>query len=180
MGKMVTELSALLVKQQSTYGTAEGSLNGSNGIETIGAAEWSHEPDVTEILLVGNGFDQDKAVPGAGMYEITASAYMRTGNAASDYGQIETLLLTSGMTSSGASTIRTYQFTSTRDEYVDATCWGYTGDKTASGSLLRKMSNVFFRPKWTLESGKPTVMEVTGQGVYGGTATSATMPSITK
>lgn len=181
MSKMVSELKLLLVQLQDTFGTAETDLTGSDLIETIGPAEFSWDPDMTPIELVGSTFDQDAAVPGAGSYELTLRAYMRTGNASGEYGQCDTLMQAAcmvGTTSAGP--IKTYAFTSTRSAYKDATAWGYSGDLSTSSALLRKMSNIIFRPKWTLEAGKPAIIECTGMGVFGGAATAATQPSITK
>jgi hypothetical protein len=169
------------VQLQDAFGTAETDLDAADLIETIGPAEFSWEPDMTDIALVANGFEQDAAIPGAGSYELTLRAYMRTGNSSGSYGQADTLMLASGMTgATSAGPIKTYSFGSTRSAYKDATAWGYSGDLSTSSSLLRKMSNVVFRPKWTIEAGKPVIMECVGSGVYGGSAAAATQPTITK
>jgi hypothetical protein len=181
MGKMATQLQLLLLQLQDTFGTAETDLTGADLIEVMGPPEFVWDPDITEIDLVAGAFDQDAAVPGASSYELTGKAYMRTGNASGDYAQIDTLLQAScmvGVTSAGP--IKTYSFTSTRTSYKDATAWGYSGDLSTSSSLLRKMSNIILRPKWTLEAGKPSIMEFVGTGVYGGAAANATQPAITK
>jgi len=181
MAKMSTALQLLLIQHQATFGAAETDLAAADLIETIGPAEFAWEPNVTEIDLTAGAFDQDPAVPGNCSYTLSFKAYMRTGGGSGSYGQIDTLLLASGMTgATSAGPKKTYTFSSTRSEWKDATAWGYSGDLSSSGALLRKVSNLIFSPKWTFEAGKPIVMDCTAMGVFGGAATAATQPTVTK
>lgn len=187
MGKMAAELSAMLVQEQAAFGTAETDLVAADVVETIGVPTMKWNPEGTEIALTGGGFDQDAFVPGAGSYEVDFQVYMTTGNAEGSYGQAGKMLDLSGMKKTEADTgtdltndQATWEFSSTRSEWKDATIWGYSGDLSTSSALLRKMSNVIFVPKWTLEAGKPTIMELSGVGVFGGKAVAATAPTITK
>jgi hypothetical protein len=90
-------------------------------------------------------------------------------------------MLLSGMTgATSAGPKKTYTFSSVRSEWKDGTAWGYSGDLSTTGALLRKCSNLIFNPKWIIEAGKPAIMELAGMGVYGGAATTAAQPLITK
>ena len=187
MGKMMNELQLLLVKEQSVFGTAEGSLAGTDIIETIGAPTFTWSPEVEEINLVGGGFDQDIAIPGAGMYEVSFSVHMASGGTEGSYGQAGTLLDLCAMTKTetdgdGDATddTATWVFSSTRSDWKDATAWLYSGDKSTTSSLLQKANNIIFNPKWNFENGKPVTMELSGMGVFGGAPTNATQPSVTK
>jgi len=180
MAKMVSKQKLLLVKNQSVFNTPETSLGADDVVETVEQPEFSLNADVTEIDHVAGAFDQDVAIPGIISYDITAKVYMRTGGASQSYGQIDKLLLASGMTGSTSGAVKTYQFTSTQSAYTAATAWGYSGNKSTGGALLRKAGNIVWKPKWTIEAGKPVIMEISGTGTYGGAAASATQPSITK
>jgi hypothetical protein len=181
MAKMSTALQLLLAQQQATFGTAETDLTAADIIETIGPAEFSWDPGMTSIEYVAGAFDQDAAVPGLMSYGLNFKTYMRTGGASGSYGQIDTLLLASGMTGATSSgPKKTYTFSSVRSEWKDLTVWGYSGDLSTTGALLRKAHNLILNPKFILEAGKPAIVEFSGMGAWGGIATTAAQPSITK
>lgn len=180
MGKMTRSLSLLLMKQQTTFGTPESALVGTDLIETIGAPQLTLDPDMTDIRLVAGGFDQDTAVPGAQMFELEFSVYMRTGAAEDSLGQVGVLLPFCGMASVETSNSYAWTFSSVRSAWKDATAWMYSGDLSASGALLYKSGNILLSPKWTLATGKPTTMELKGAGTYVAHPAAGTQPSITK
>jgi hypothetical protein len=180
MAKQAINLSMLLVKAQSAYGTAKTDLDATNIIETIGPATLKPNFGMTEIDLVGGSFDQDASIPGLTSCDLSFKVYARSGGSDTP-SQFGALLGMSCFTVAEAvDGIFIYTPTSVLGSMVDCTAWGYSGNLDASGAILRKMSSGILIPKWTFEAGKPTVMDITGKFMYDGIPAAATAPTPTK
>lgn len=180
MGYQATNLTLLLLKEQSVFGTVETSLVSTDLVETIGAPKLKWNANAEPINLVAGSFDQDASVPGISTQELSFSVYARV-NTADDVGQFGKLLRCSGMTETESPDgTYTYAFTSDLSAATDFTAWLYSGSQEASGSILRKGGNGILIPKFTLEAGKPAMAEFSSTTTFGGVGAAATMPSITK
>ncbi len=174
------KLSLLLCKLQSTFGTLETSLAGSDLIETDGVPTLNVNPNMNEVDLVGGGFDQDASVAGVMENELNFSVPMRAA-AADNPGQVGTLLEAAAMLKAeSVDGIFTYTFSSIQSEWQDLTAWMYSGALGASACTLRKGGNGIILPKWTFETGKPVKMDCKMALTFGGVAVLATQPLVTK
>ncbi len=180
MAKQAINLSMLLVKAQTTYGTAKTDLDATNIIETIGPATLKPNFGMTEIDLVAGGFDQDASIPGLTSCDLSFKVYARSGGSDTP-SQFGALLGMSCFTMAEAvDGIFIYTPTSVLGSMVDCTAWGYSGNLDSSGAILRKMSSGILIPKWSFEAGKPTVMDCNGKFMYDGIPAAATAPTPTK
>jgi hypothetical protein len=174
------KLSLLLCKLQSTFGTLETSLAGSDLMETDGVPTLNVNPNATELDLVAGGFDQDASVMGVMENELNFSVPMRASGSDTP-GQVGVLLEASGMLKAeSVDGVFTYNFSSTQSEWKHLTAWMYSGALGASVSLLRKGGNGIIIPKWTFETGKPVKMDCKASLTFGGVAALATQPLVTK
>ena len=175
-------LRLFLLKIQSTEGTAETDLDGSNFIEVEDSSRL--EPDVvpTEINLVGGGYEQDAAVIGRRKANVTLSWPLRKWGAQD-----------SGITPDWVNAWTAARFSHTQNNgyhilkpsntvYTDCTVWRYSGDLNASKSLLAKAFNVKFDWKLSFDFSGDTIarLELTGVGAYDGAPANATQPTVSK
>jgi len=181
MAKQVSKLGLLLVKAQTAFGTTEATLTSTDLIETIGPPNMSgNYAESTEVDLVAGSFSQDATVPGPSSVDLTATVYARSGGSDTP-GQYGVLLKLSGMTENEETDgIFNYTFTSTSSSITDGTAWGYSGDLSTNGSILRKAANIIFAPKWNFEAGKPVTCEFVGKGTLVAVPAAATSPAISK
>jgi len=187
MARFVKELDQILVKQQATFGTAESSLANTNLAEVESGAMVSYEPAIEEEELIGVGFPQGNAIVGPEEASISLMAPMRTGGVEGTVGLIGLLLRCCGFKETASDTDSDstddrfiYTPSDIRSEWKDATIWGYTGDKSSNAAILRKMSNVMFGGKISLDfnTGKAT-FQADGKGAYNGPAVAGTQATTT-
>lgn len=185
MARMVNDLDQILIKQQATFGTAETSLTATELAEVEAGAMISDDAGVTEEELIGVGFPQGIAIIGPSEGSISMSVPVRTGGAEGSTGLLGTLLRACGFKETASDTDADsgsdryiYTPSNIRSEWKDNTVWAYTGDKSTSAAVLRKMSNVMYNGKFTLDfdTSKAT-FQADGKGVYNGPAIAGTQAS---
>jgi len=172
-------LSLLLISEQGTFGTMVTPLISTDIVETIGPVKITNNPNNTELSLVAGGFSQDASIPGNVDQDVTFQIPMRAA-AADNVGQCGKVMRLCGMKETeGTDGIFTYTFTSKQSEMKDATIWGYSGNLDTSESTRRVGYNGVFSPKWTIEAGKFSLMDVSTKMCFAPWA-AATQPTITK
>jgi hypothetical protein len=185
MGRQVNELELMLLKLQTTFGTAETTLDGADIIEPELGAKLTLDVPSSEIELVSGGFPQYPSVIGAYEAGVQLSLPVRSGGAENNAGQLAKLLKMCGFgeTTSDTDADSTndrfiYAPSNSRADWKDGTVWGYSGSKASSDSYLRKAYNVLGTGKFALDFEKCTAkFEFNGKGVYTGAAAAATQPS---
>ena len=179
MARSAQNLSLLLVSQQSTFGTMCTPLVSTDVIETIGMPKITNNPNPTELSLVAGGFSQDKSIVGNVDQDLTIQVPMRAGGDDS-YGQCGKLLLLAGMkVAESPDGTFTFTFASKVSEMKDGTFWLYRGNLDTNEGLRNVGYNAIFSPKWTIEGGKYSTMDLTTKACFAPWA-AATQPTITK
>jgi hypothetical protein len=176
------KLDQVLLKLQTTFGTAEGSLTTTDVAEIMEGGVVGFTPNTTAIRLLGSGFSQNASVVGPSVGELTLRYPLRSGGNG-DPGQWTLPLQCCGWKESDAADVYTYEQTSKMSEFKDATVWGYTGNRDTSKSLKRIISNTMYNAKFILDfrpAEAVAYVEFTGQGVYSGAPSAATQLAITK
>ena len=172
-------MSLLLISEQGIYGTMVTPLISTDIVETIGVVKITNNPNNTELSLVAGGLSQDASIPGAIDQDISFQIPMRVA-AADNVGQCGKVMRLCGMKETeGTDGIFSYTFTSKQSEMKDGTVWGYSGNLDSSESVRKVGFNAVFSPKWTIEAGKFSVMDVTSKMCFAPWA-AATQPTITK
>ena len=159
MSRQVEELIQVLLKNQATFGTVEGSLVAADVAEVEAGATISIDPRVKDVSLVGAGFTQNKSIIGPRECGITMNYPFRTeGAETGSSGQIGKALKSCGMleTATDEDTDTTddrfiYTPTSKQSEYTDSTIWGHSGNLDASESMIYKVQNAMFNGKIVLD-----------------------------
>lgn len=179
MGRGAVNLSMLLISKQSTFGSMLTTLNTVDFIETIGEAKMKVNPGMNPLKLVGNGFDQDAMVPGSFDQDVSFQIPLRTGGA-NNPGQLGKVLLLSTMSMvDSPSGTYTYTFVNAQGSMSDATIWGYSGSRDTAGALLCKAFNAVFSPKFSIESGKFGILDISTKAAFTPWI-AATQPAVTK
>lgn len=158
MARQVEALNQVLLKIQSTFGTAESSLTASDVAEVERGAKASYAPKVTDISLVGAGFTQNKSVIGPRECSISLAYPLRTGGAENSPGQAVKALQCCGWKETASDTDAdatndrfAYTPSNKQSEWKDCTVWAYSGNLDTSGSYLRKIQNVMFSGKLSID-----------------------------
>jgi hypothetical protein len=179
MAKQSLNLDLLLVSAQADWGVEETGLDAGDFIETIGPAKLKLNSNPNEIDLIGGGFEQDASIPGAQEIDLSLAVHARSnGNDAA--GQFGLLLTCAGMKQSESTPTGgtfTYVPTSLISEQFDFTAWMYSGQIGTEACFLYKAFNGLFIPKWTFETGKPCVMDLSAKMCYSGIPALATQPT---
>jgi hypothetical protein len=179
MAKQSINLDLLLVSAQDSWGAEQAGLTAAHFIETVGPAKLKLNSNPNEVDLIGGGFEQDASIPGAQEIDLSLAVHMRS-NGADAAGQAGTLLKCAGMKQTESTPTGgtfTYVPTSLISEQKDFTAWMYSGQIGSNACFLYKAFNGLFIPKWTFETGKPCLMDLSAKLCYSGVSALATQPT---
>ncbi len=168
-----------LYKLQTTFGTAETTLNSTHYIDALPESSIENDAQIHEIDRADGTFGQPAAVFGDMPVNCSLSFYLRT-NGAGDPGYWSDPIQCARFKETDDANVFTYTPTNLRSEFKDGTCWYYTGNRDTSQSLLEKGSNLMFN--WEIEiptGGVPKLNLSDGKGVHGGAHANATQPTCT-
>lgn len=184
--RQVTNLEALLLKQQAAFGTAETSLAAADFAEVMEGASVTFEPTVTERRYVGANSGNGLSIVGPLNAGIKFSLPIRSGGAEAS-GLLGTVLPAFGLLATGSSLASpgtndkwVYTVSEVKSNWKDLTAWAYSGNKGTTSSVLRKISNILLGGKMILNFEEGTgVLECEGRGIFNGAPTDATQETCT-
>lgn len=178
--RQIVSLEQVLAKIQTTFGTLEAALTGTEFTEPS-KATIAFNPAVTPVVLVGAGFSQNVSVVGPLDADLSLSFPFKTGGAQDKPGYWAMFLQSCGFKETPTSHVYAYTLSNATDDWKDLTVWGYTGNKNASGALLRKVSSVMSTAKITLDFEKSfATIDFTCKGAYEAASAAATQATVTK
>jgi hypothetical protein len=180
MAKQSIPLQVTLLKLQSVFGTPESSLTGSDYVAPENP-EITIDPQTTEVELVGGGFSNRLSVVGPYGAEVGMTFPLRTGGAADALGEYYNALQCCGWKGTEVTNVYTIAPTELQSEWKDCTVWGYSGNKDTSGSIVTKIGNVMFSPRFILDFAAGIArLEVKGRGMFSAVPAAGTIPSVAR
>uniref|UniRef100_A0A6M3MDG2 Tail protein n=1 Tax=viral metagenome TaxID=1070528 RepID=A0A6M3MDG2_9ZZZZ len=179
---MVDSLKLFLFKLQATEGTPETSLVGIDLLECEAGSKIEPDIAITEIALVGGGYTQDAAVVGRQKANVTLICPIR------NFGVKDSLEEPDWGIVLECSKFRKYEnngyywYEPSNTVTQDGTCWEYSGALGSSLSVVKKVGNLKFNPKFTFDFAGDTIgrVEFTGVGRDTGAPVNATQPAVEK
>lgn len=190
---MVPSKELFLFKEQTSIGydyTTAGaaSLAGTDLIEPERGSSFEDDRESEEIILCGNGLDQDAAIPGA----VPANAKMTfpmtparnngtvVGTVEPYWGQMLHIAGFSVGATTGAGVPTKFLYGPINAPTSAGMIWKYSGDLATNASLLEKGYNLLADWKITFDGAKAPRIEFNLKGAYYNIPIDATQPSVTK
>jgi hypothetical protein len=132
--------------------------------------------------MVGGGFSQELSVIGPQKASFKATFPLRYGGATDDPGDFGLIMQAAGWTQSApSSNVITWTPENVQSAWKDATVWGYSGNKSSSGSLLTKLGNMMGNGRLSLDFDKGVAqIEFDGKGMFTAAPTDATQEAYTR
>lgn len=172
------KLNLLLSKKQAVQGTKEAALVYTDFVTVDDTFSLDYKKEFSEQSLVQGILGQPQRVGGVSSVEVKVSMPIIPTGDATPLPNVDPFLRSCGLKYALATKKHTYTpKLAVVTDYADMTLWGYTGDKTASDSVLTKCANTMFDAEITGEVGKPAMCTFTGKGVPDGVPASATYPA---
>lgn len=183
MARQVKRLESVLLKKQTSFGTAEDTLINTDLIEPMkDGVSLSFENNTSEIDLINANPGIVDAVVGPTEVALTLPFAIRGGGAVDTFDPWTKLLDCSGFSQTESTDVYTWALEKQSVDWEDATVWWYSGNQTASSSFIDKISNCMFSPKFIFDFSKDVCyprVEFSGKGVYAGAPALGTTPTLT-
>lgn len=179
MGKQVSALKLVLAKQQAVFGTPEVAVLAADLVEAE-KPEIQLDPEVVQMDVVGGGHRNPMHIVGPYQASVSLGIPLRNTGVADTVGPWGIFLEASGWKKALLAHVVTFTPSNKKSEHKDLTLWGYSGSQDASDSLLTKIGNLMFSPKFSLDFDKGTAsVKFDGKGLFAAAPADATQPSVT-